>query len=61
MNLNPFRSPPPPSTWERVTEPLRGSSAERAGKTGLFGLAAVVVASAASAVVSAVRDREGDA
>ncbi len=60
MNINPFQKPPPTSTWDRLTQPLRGSSAERAGRTGLLGIATVVVASAVSAVVSALRDREGN-
>lgn len=57
---NPFRRPPPPSTWERLTDPLRDPATARAGRTGLLGLAAVVLASAASAVVSSVRERQDD-
>lgn len=58
---NPFRKTPPASTWDRLTDPLTSPTAERAGRTGLLGLGAVLVASAASAVISVVRAREEDA
>lgn len=56
--MNPFRRRKPRTPWERVTDAVTDPATTRAGKRGLLALGALVVASAASAVVSTVRDHQ---